>query len=43
MINNLINAYETDGLKEKQREMEHLRAVLGKIRGQNKEHKKGDH
>lgn len=30
MINNLINAYETDGLKEKQREMEHLRAVLRK-------------
>lgn len=32
MINNLVNAYETDGLKEKQREMEHLRAVLSKIR-----------
>ena len=32
MINNLVNAYETDGLKEKQKEMEHLRAVLRKIR-----------
>ncbi|MEE4178615.1 MAG: transglutaminase-like domain-containing protein [Bacteroides sp.] len=30
MINNLVNAYETDGLKDKQREMEHLRAVLRK-------------
>ncbi len=30
MINNLINAYETDGTHLKKREMEHIRAVLVK-------------
>jgi len=30
MANNLVNAYETDGAREKQREMEHIRAVLRK-------------
>jgi len=30
MVNNLVNAYETGGNSEKQREMEHIRAVLRK-------------